>query len=68
MQSFEITHWGKKILVTPVKTNVYQLYYNEELIASITQRANNGKLSWTSPNLEDSDANLVGSIITSKLF
>ena len=68
MKPFEITHWGKIIQVTRVKTNIYQLYYDTELIASITQRVDNNRLHWTSLTLDDSEANLLGSLITAELF
>lgn len=68
MKPFEIIHWGKKIQVSRLKTNIFELYYKEELIASITQWADNGKLRWASTNLDESETNLLGSIITAKLF
>ncbi|TCC88048.1 hypothetical protein EZ428_20205 [Pedobacter frigiditerrae] len=68
MQSFEITHWGKQILVIPLGKMEFKLYYNDELIASITNQLNAGRSYWSSPNLDASEANLLGSIITSKLY
>lgn len=68
MQSFEIEHWNKTIKVVQLAVNEYGLFYNNELIASVVKQVNNGRSSWISPNLDEDDANLVGSIITSTLF
>jgi hypothetical protein len=68
MKPFEITHWGKMIQVSSLQTNIYELYYDNELVTSITKRLEHGRLCWTSTNLDESETNLLGSIITAKLF
>lgn len=68
MLPFEITHWGKKILVISMGKMEYKLYYKDELLAAITKQTVNNRSYWTSPNLDDSEAQLLGSVITAKLF
>ncbi|RZM30563.1 MAG: hypothetical protein EOO88_00260 [Pedobacter sp.] len=68
MKEFEIEYWGRIISVEPEEKGGYLLYHDGELIASLLKRPGPARSAWSSPNLDQSDASLIGSIITARLF